>query len=133
MTKRYNLKLSLKGIQSWKIQNHKYYLEFRCKKKEREFQIFSVNLCLPHNIFFFRNHCGIKKKSWFEFQNMQQQYLYEVYVKQHFQVEIEVVVLVVHIHYNCTLDILFSSNHNIHKSSCGLCFWASDPFIYRFY
>ena len=31
------------------------------------------------------------------------------------------------------LDILFPSNHNIHKSSCGLCFWASDPFIDRFY
>ena len=28
-----------------------------------------------------------------------------------------------------TLDIFFSSNHNIHKSSCGLCFWASDPLI----
>ena len=27
------------------------------------------------------------------------------------------------------LDILFSSNHNIHKSSCDLCFLASDPFI----
>ena len=23
----------------------------------------------------------------------------------------------------------FSSNHNIHKSSCGLCFWALDPLI----
>ena len=33
----------------------------------------------------------------------------------------------------CTIDILFSSNHNIHKSSCGLCFWASDPLIDRFY
>ena len=32
----------------------------------------------------------------------------------------------------CVLDILFSSNHNIHKSSCGLCFWASDPLIHRF-
>ena len=31
------------------------------------------------------------------------------------------------------LDILFSSNHNIHKSSCGLCFSASDPLINRFY
>ena len=31
------------------------------------------------------------------------------------------------------LDILFLSNHNIHKSSCGLCFWASDPLIDRFY
>ena len=31
------------------------------------------------------------------------------------------------------LDILFSSNHNIHKSSCSLCFWASDPLIDRFY
>ena len=30
------------------------------------------------------------------------------------------------------LDILFSSNHNIHKSSSGLCFWASDPLIERF-
>ena len=28
--------------------------------------------------------------------------------------------------------ILFSSNHNIHKSSFGLCFWASDPLIERY-
>ena len=27
-----------------------------------------------------------------------------------------------------TLDILFSSNHNIHKNSCGLSFWTPDPF-----
>ena len=27
----------------------------------------------------------------------------------------------------------FSSNRNIHKSSCGLCFWAPDPLINRFY
>ena len=26
-----------------------------------------------------------------------------------------------------------SSNHNIHKSSCGLCFLVSDPLIDRFY
>ena len=32
-----------------------------------------------------------------------------------------------------TLDILFSSNHNIHKSLRSLCFWASDPLIDRFY
>ena len=32
----------------------------------------------------------------------------------------------------CILDILISSNHNIHKSSCVLCFWASDPLIDRF-
>ena len=32
----------------------------------------------------------------------------------------------------CTLDILFSSNQNIHKSSGDLCFWASDPLIDRF-
>ena len=31
------------------------------------------------------------------------------------------------------LDILFSSNRNIHKSSCGLCFCASDLLIDRFY
>ena len=31
------------------------------------------------------------------------------------------------IHY--TLDILFPSNYNVHKSSCGLCFWASVPLI----
>ena len=31
------------------------------------------------------------------------------------------------------LDILFLSNHNIHKSSLGLCFWASEPLIERFY
>ena len=30
------------------------------------------------------------------------------------------------------LDILFLSNHNIQKSSCGLCFWALDPLIERF-
>ena len=34
--------------------------------------------------------------------------------------------------YICTLDILFSSNHNIHKSSCGLRFWALDPLINGF-
>ena len=32
-----------------------------------------------------------------------------------------------------SLDILFLSNHNIHKSSHGLCFWASDPLIDKFY
>ena len=32
-----------------------------------------------------------------------------------------------------TLDILFSSNHNIHKSSLGLCFGASGRLIERFY
>ena len=31
------------------------------------------------------------------------------------------------------LDILFSSNHNIHKSSSGHCFWASDPWINKCY
>ena len=30
-----------------------------------------------------------------------------------------------------TLDILFSSNHNIHKSLYGLSFWASDSWIER--
>ena len=34
-------------------------------------------------------------------------------------------------HYNL-IDILFPSNHNIHKSSYSLCFWASDPLIERF-
>ena len=33
--------------------------------------------------------------------------------------------------YLLTLDILFSSNHNNHKSSRGL--WASDPSIDRLY
>ena len=31
------------------------------------------------------------------------------------------------------IDIFFLSNHNIHKCSCVLCFWASDPLIDRFY
>ena len=31
------------------------------------------------------------------------------------------------------LDILFSSNHNIHKSLYGFCFWAPDPLFDRFY
>ena len=30
------------------------------------------------------------------------------------------------------LDILLSSNQNIHKSSSGHCFWASDPLINGF-
>ena len=33
----------------------------------------------------------------------------------------------------CTLDILFSSNHNSHNSSSILHFWASDPLIDTFY
>ena len=35
--------------------------------------------------------------------------------------------------YASTLDVLFSSNHEIHKSSHGLYFWASDPLSDRFY
>ena len=35
--------------------------------------------------------------------------------------------------YVCILDILFSSNQEIHKSSHGLYFWASDPLIEIFY
>ena len=30
------------------------------------------------------------------------------------------------------LDILFLSNHNVHKSLCGLCFRAPYPFIEKF-
>ena len=38
------------------------------------------------------------------------------------------------IQYIGMLYVLFSSNHNIHKSSCHLCFfWATDPLIDRFY
>ena len=33
----------------------------------------------------------------------------------------------------CRLNILFLSNHNINKSSSGLCFWASDALIERFW
>ena len=33
----------------------------------------------------------------------------------------------------CMLDILFSLNCNIHKSSHGLSFWASNPLIDKFY
>ena len=32
-----------------------------------------------------------------------------------------------------TVDMIFSSNHNIHKSLCGICLWASGPLIDRFY
>ena len=35
--------------------------------------------------------------------------------------------------YLSTIHILFSSNHNIHKSLCGFCFWAADPLIDKFY
>ena len=31
------------------------------------------------------------------------------------------------------VDILFSSNHNINKSSAGICFWELDPLIDGFY
>ena len=34
--------------------------------------------------------------------------------------------------YDYAVDIIFSSNHNIHKSWFGLCFWALDPLIERF-
>ena len=34
--------------------------------------------------------------------------------------------------FGATLDIFLPSNHNIHKSLYGLCFWASDPLIDRF-
>ena len=37
------------------------------------------------------------------------------------------VVCIVYIRYT------FSSNHNLHKSSCRLCFWAQDPLINTFY
>ena len=36
-------------------------------------------------------------------------------------------------HTSSDVPVLFSSNHNIHKSSCDLCFWASDPLIDKFY
>ena len=31
--------------------------------------------------------------------------------------------------YVCSIRYTFSSNHNIHKSLCGLCFCAPDPLI----
>ena len=34
--------------------------------------------------------------------------------------------------YLFNLDILFSSNHNVHKSSWDVCFWASDTLIEGF-
>ena len=33
----------------------------------------------------------------------------------------------------CTRYTFFLSNHNVHKSLYGLCFWASDSLIDRFY
>ena len=36
------------------------------------------------------------------------------------------------IHYPDIVPSIFSSNHNVHKSSSGLCFWAPDPLIDRF-
>ena len=36
-------------------------------------------------------------------------------------------------HSICTIRYTFSSNNNIHKSSCSLYFWASDPVIGSFY
>ena len=34
--------------------------------------------------------------------------------------------------YLLALDTILPSNHNTHKSSFDLCFWASDPLIERF-
>ena len=34
--------------------------------------------------------------------------------------------------YICSVDILFLSNHSIHKSSYDIGLWASDPLIERF-
>ena len=31
------------------------------------------------------------------------------------------------------VDILFLSNHNVHKSLCGLCFWASESFNWQIF
>ena len=46
----------------------------------------------------------------------------------------DVVVVYLNSHLNiCIEDILFPSNHNIHKSLNGLCFWASAPVIVRLY
>ena len=33
----------------------------------------------------------------------------------------------------CDARYTFLSNHNVHKSLYGLCFWALDPLIDRFY
>ena len=33
----------------------------------------------------------------------------------------------------CNARYIFSSNHNIQKSPCGLNFWTSDPLIDRFF
>ena len=35
-------------------------------------------------------------------------------------------------HHESTLDILYSSNHNIHKSFMAFLFWASDTIIEGF-
>ena len=40
---------------------------------------------------------------------------------------------VLHVHTYIYIRYTFLSNYNIHKSSRGLCFWASDPLIDRFY
>ena len=36
-------------------------------------------------------------------------------------------------HLNSVLDLLFSSNHKIHKSSSGIYFLVLDPLIERFW
>ena len=35
------------------------------------------------------------------------------------------------LHYGPPIKYTFLSNHYIHKSLCGLCFWAPDPLINR--
>ena len=51
--------------------------------------------------------------------------------KQHFRQSFSLSSILSQIVY-VPLDILFSSNPNIHKSSFSFCFWASDYLIERF-
>ena len=50
-------------------------------------------------------------------------YIYILILKTIFILQLWTPNLVKYIRY------VFSSNHNIHKSSCGLCFWSSDTLV----
>ena len=83
------------------------------KKEEKKIQKQKISRILyrPHHIFFccknFRAFAQLKSFC----------------LKKHF----------VKTYIHATLEKLFPSNHNIHKISRGLCFWASDTLIERFY
>ena len=75
-------------------------------------EAFCVNILLSTNLLFMKNILV---------------YVYKLFGASHwFGLRIEIIKIHTYIRYT------FLSNQYVHKSSCGLCFWAPDPLIHRF-